>query len=560
MEIFGLEIKRKKDPREELRVLDLGQEVADAAVVVDDSMSDNGFAMGAYVNGLDAANGQVPQDEVEAINTYRTLALSGEIEEALNEIRNEVFIFDVEGKKAFDVNFKDNEHKPSSSIQKKIEQEVTYLYEMTEFDTKGMEYFNSWYVDSRLFVQKVVDSNNPRSGIRAVNVLDPLNIRKVKFVKKDANVPGVDLNKIQNWYFYSNNFDKQMKFGQTNLVDYGQTVNGLKIRPEAIALALSGLRNLSTGKTIGYLEKSIVPFNNLKMMEDSMVIFRVVRAPQRRAIYVDVGQLQKNKADAYMKEIIAKFKNRFTYDTKTGTMSDRRNVMSMVEDFYLPRRDGSRGTEIQTLEGQDASGALEEVEYYRDKLWRSLGVPRSRFGQESQNFMFGKGIEIQRDEYRFKKFLNRLRRHFMVWFEDLLKTQLILKGIIRESDWEPINRSLFWTYAEDNAFVEYKESEIINNRITTLQAVDPYVGKYFTIEWVRKNVLRQTDQEMAETDKQLEKEDKEGLYDDDGQDQQPAPISQGPGLSQSNSGGGSKDDGKDDAGEKTSAKTIVHIN
>lgn len=555
--IFGFEIARKK-PKEELRVLDVGDDFADAGVVLDDGA---GFSSVAGMDmGIDSLIAQVPTDEVELIKRMREIAITSEVDEALQEIRNEVLIFDVPGKRAFDIDYIDSPEKPSESIQQKIAAEFEYLYNMLDFDKNGITYFDSWYINGRLYVQKVVDSAKPKAGIKRCQILDPLNIRKIKVVKKGYDEVGLDINKVEEWYVYSRKFDDQIKYGVTNIIDYGQTIQGLKIRPTAIAYAPSGIKDMNTGKTIGYLQKALTPYNNLKMMEDSMVIFRVVRAPQRRAIYVDVGQLQKGKADSYMKEVMARFKNKMAYDSKTGMLADRRNIMSMMEDYWLPRREGSKGTEIQTLDGQDSNGAMEEVEYYRDKLWRALGVPRSRFGENSQSFVFGKGIEIQRDEYRFKKFLNTLRRNFLEFFSDILKTHLILKGIIAEEDWAPLQRTMYWTFAEDNAFVEFKESEIINNRIATLQAIDPYVGKYFTVDWVRKKVLRQTDLEIQAETAQAKKEEKEGLYDkeidDNGNETNPPRMF--PDQSNPGAQGGGDGQGKADSGTETfSKKTTV---
>lgn len=558
-EFFGFEIKRKP-PKEELRVLDLTDELADSGVVLNDGSQGMASFAGVY-DGLSDSIAQVPSDEVDLIRQYRDIAVTSEVDEALQEIRNEVFIFDVPGKRAFDIDFIDEEGKPSDAIQKKIAAEVAALYNIVDFQRNGIRIFDSWYINSKLYMQKVVDKKNPKLGILKVQALDPLNIRRIKFVKKKPDEVGVDLNQIEDWYVYSRKFDDKLQYGVVNLVEYGQTVMGLRINPDSIAYADSGLRDFGSGKTIGYLYKALTPYNNLKLMEDAMVIFRVVRAPQRRAIYVDVGQLQKNKADSYMKEIMGRFKNKMTYDSKTGQLADKRNILSMMEDYWLPRREGSKGTEIQTLEGQDVSGVIDEVEYYRDKLWRALGVPRSRFGDQAQSFVFGKGIEIQRDEYRFKKFIDTLRRNFMEFFEDLLKTQLILKNIIKEEDWEAIRRSIFWTYAEDNAFVEYKESEIINNRINLLDACDKYVGKYFTVDWVRKNVLRQTDIEIQAETNQMDKEEKEGLYDreidDDGNDvTQPKffPRESNPAFGQQPEGSGGSD-----SSEEVSRKTTTVV-
>ena len=337
-EFFGFTIQ-KKTAKEELRVLEMDSDSGGATVInATEGSTDMSFEAGVQT-GLDADSAMVPADEVEKIRKYREIAMTSEVDEALTEIRNEVFIFDVPGKRAFDIDFTDEGDQPSPAIQKKIVEQFAYLYDITNFHDRGVEYFNRWYVDSRVHFQKVVDTKKPQDGIKKIQFLEPLNIRKVRVVKKDRETGTIDLNKIVEYYIYARKFDPSMRFGVTNVVDY-ETVPGsaLKIRPEAICTADSGLRDANTGKIIGYLDKAIVPYNNLKMMEDSMVIFRVVRAPQRRAIYVDVGQLQKNKADSYMKEIMARFKNRMTYDAKTGMLSDRRNVMSMIEDYWLPRR------------------------------------------------------------------------------------------------------------------------------------------------------------------------------------------------------------------------------
>mgnify|MGYP003433887733 FL=1 len=513
MEIFGFSIT-KKTPKVNLEVLEIDND-GDTTIIEDDGV-------GSYAGVLDGTGVGLerPADEVEKIRNYREIAASSEVDEALTEIRNEVFVFDVPGKKAFQPEFlPDEESFVTPAIREKIMKEFDLMYSVTEFHDRGIEYFNRWYIDGRLYMQKVVEKSNAAKGIRRVQVLDPLNIRKIKLVPRENDSLTINSNNVDEFYAYSRRFDSTVKFGVTNVMSYGAyTQAGARIKPDAIAYADSSLRDLHTGRVVSNLDKVIVPYNNLKMMEDAMVIFRVVRAPQRRAIYVDVGNLQKNKSDSYMKEVMARFKNRMTYDSKTGTLSDRRNVLSMIEDYWLPRREGSKGTEIQTLEGQDANGTLEEVEYYRDKLWRSLGVPRSRFGENAQSFVFGRGIEIQRDEYRFKKFLNHLRRYFLVWFEDVLKTQIVLKKIILEEEWETVRRSFFWTFAEDNAFVEFKESEIINSRIGTLASIDPYVGKYFSIDWVRRNVLHQTVEEIKANNKDMDTEEAAGMYDKDIED------------------------------------------
>jgi hypothetical protein len=494
MELFGFELKKVKaqNPLEAFQI-DKEDVAADAMVI-----SDGGMSVFSY----DSTS--VPTDEIELITTYRSISLSSEVDEALQEIRNEVFIFDVPGKRAFDIDFKDEPTAPSKPIRKKIAEEFIALYNMVDFDNRGMAYFDDWYINSKLYLHKIIDNKQPKMGIQKVVSIDPLRIRRVKFLPKSDNNGVYDMTKIQQWYIYSNSFGKSIAPGTITAIEYGSDVAGLKIKPDAMCYTDSGLIDRQTGKTVGYLNKVIVPYNNLRMMEDAMLIFRVVRAPQRRVIYIDVAGMQKNKAEQYMKDMMSRFKNKMVYDSKTGQLADRRNVMSMLEDYWLPRRDGGKGTEIDTLDGQSSQDILEEVEYYRDKFWRALNVPRSRFGQDdAPSFPFGKGIEIQRDEYRFRKFLDKIRVRFLLFMKDLLKTQLILKNIITPDDWDAINKSIVWKFTEDNAFVEYKESEILNNRLVTLNQMQPFIGKFFSQEWIKKNVLRQTDKEIEDMDAQM---------------------------------------------------------
>ena len=501
MELFGnLKLKPKIDEVGELRTFNLDKETTSERVIPESFYRDHaGVAMVPYEFS------QTPAEELELIRSYRELAASSEVDEALQEIRNEVFIFDVPQKKAFEIDYTE-ETDLSEAIKSRIQDEFEYLYNLIDFDTYGIQWFDDWFVDGKLYLHKIIDASKPKLGIKKVVVIDPLKIRKLRVIPIPDRDGTYDMAKVRDLYIY-NSFDpRAYPLNQMIQIQYGQQVNGLQISADAITYVHSGLFDRNLGRYVGYLKKSIVPFNNLKMMEDAMVVFRVVRAPARRAFYVDVSGLQKNKAEAYMKDLMSKFKNKMVYDTKTGTLTDRRNVMTMMEDYWLPRRDGQKGTEISTIEGQQAQDIMDEVEYLRDKLWRSLGVPRGRFGndQQGQSFVFGKGIEIQRDEYRFTKFLSTLRRHFILFMEDLLRTQLILKKIITPQDWDTVRREIIWKYTEDNAFVEYKESEILNNRMNLLTAMENHIGKYYSRAWVRKNVLRQSDEDIAKMNKEME--------------------------------------------------------
>lgn len=503
MNLFGIKFGKDSSSKEELRTFNIDRDQA-TDIAVAEHMYPGAEFSSAHLGFLNT------NDEYALIANYRELAASAEIDEALQEIRNEIFTFDVPDKKAviLDIN---TESSVTTAIAKKIVEEFNEIYEKIEFDHKGVQYFDDWYVDSKLYAYKIVDERNPKAGIQKIQIIDPLQIRKVKVIPRpDANGT-FNAADIKEYYVFSNFDNTKYPVNNTINLQYGQNIAGLQISPDAIAYIHSGLYDRLIGRYVGYLRKAIIPYNNLKMMEDAMVIFRVVRAPSRRAIYIDVSGLQKNKAEEYLKKMMEKHRNKMTYNAQTGTLSDRRNVMSMLEDYWLPRRSEGKTTEIQNIEGQNANEILEEVNYNRDKLWRALGVPRGRFGDQPATFLFGKGVEIQRDEYRFKKFLNTLRSRFALFFEDLLKTQLILKRVIRQEDWEEIRKALIWTYAEDNAFVEYKETEIHKNRMDSLASMDAVVGKYYSRDWVAKNILRMTDEDIKEQKKLIEKERAEDI-------------------------------------------------
>lgn len=505
MEFFGLTIKRK-EKKEKLQTFQVEPDVS-----VD--VSEIGNA-GVVSYNYDLVT--VPENEIELIRTYRRIAVAPEIDLALNEIRNEVFVFDALGKRAIEVGFA-GDSKISASIRKKITEEFINLYNLIDFQNRGISYFMDWYIDGKMFMHKIIDNAKPSEGIKKVVVIDPLKIKKVRELPK-ADKDGIyNTNDIKEYYVYS---DQQHLAYNRNAVD----VRGLKIHLDAVSYSDSGIYDRNVQCVLGNLYKAIIPFNNLRMMEDSLVIYRVSRAPERRVIYVDVGNLPKNKAEQYVRDLMNRFKNRLVYDSKTGSIADRKNVLSMIEDYWLPRRDGGRGTEISTLPGGENLGVTEDVNYFRNKLYQALNVPISRFRDDAPSFMFGRGVEINRDEYRFKKFIDRQRQRFMLLFEDLLKTQLILKKIIAEGEWQGIKRDIVWEYAEDNNFVEYKESEVLNSRLATLQQIEAYEGKYYTRDWILKNVVRLTDNEMrelnAEYEKNKEDDDRDGegkpREDDDG--------------------------------------------
>lgn len=475
MNTFGFELKKPKTAQR----LDAFALDSDGAVEISQDFGYGGGGVSAYFYDLVT----VPKNELELVKTYRTIANSAEIDLAINEIRNEMFIFDVVDKKAIELYFT-SESKLGEGLRKKIQEEYDTVYALLNFTEKGVDIFSDWYIDGRLYVHKIVDSSKPKNGIQKTIVIDPTKIKKVKELPRpDAN--GIyNVNNIREFYVFSQEPDGKKAI-----------TPALEIHPDSITYIDSGLLEKSTNTVIGHLHKAIVPYNNMKLMEDSLLIYRVSRAPERRVIYVDVGNLPKNKAEAYMKELMNKFRNKLVYDSATGSIVDRKNVLSMLEDYWLPRREG-KGTQIDTLPGGTQLGVIEDVEYFRGKLYAALNVPLSRFSEQPAPFTFGKGLEIERDEYRFKKFINRLRQRFLHLFYDLLKTQLILKNIIVDGDWEDIKNDIQFVFTEDNAFVEYKESEIINNRLASLTQADAFVGKYLSKMWAQKNILRMSDKDI----------------------------------------------------------------
>lgn len=498
LEMFGFQTKKGKPMEQETFTLEREELTDGLAIEVNPS---GGLSSLSYENTV------VPADERDLINSYRSMAQSSDVDLALNEIRNEVFIYDIPGERAFDLAFTEEGGAPSKKIQDKIIEEFRELYQVLDFTNRGPQYFDEWYINGKLFLHKVVDEDNKKDGITAVVIVDPLKIRKVRLLPRPNGDGTIDKSLIRELYVYNNLFSTQTgTYAPISDISFGTLVQGLQIEPDSICYINSGNYDYTLGRYVGYLKKAILPYNNLRMMEDAMLIFRVVRAPMRRVFYIDVGALQKNKAEEYMKSMMNRFKVKMVYDTKTGALSDRRNIQSMMEDYWLPRRDNGKATEVQNLEGQDSNNILEEVNYYKRKLFEAANVPISRFSDNPAPFVFGRGIEIQRDEYRYKKFLDKLRQKFMQIWDDLLRTQLVLKGIITDDEWADIRRYFFWNYSEDNAFVELKESEILNSRLMLLQAMDPFVGKYFSKEYVRRKVLRQDEDEADQEDEQMEKE------------------------------------------------------
>jgi DNA-dependent RNA polymerase auxiliary subunit epsilon len=385
----------------------------------------------------------------------------------------------------------------SAGIKKDIEKEFEEILRILDFKLRAHDYFRRWYVDGRLFFHKVIDTANPKQGLTDVRYIDPRKIKKVREIikEKDAKTNVDFIKRIDEYFLYNEKGVINQKTAAIN--DYSTSSNALRITKDAICHVPSGLVDQDKNVGLSYLHKAIRPANQLRMMENALVIYRITRAPERRVFYVDVGNLPKIKAEQYLKGIMNQYRNKIVYDSNTGEIRDDKKFMSMLEDFWLPRREGGRGTQIETLPGGENLGQIQDVEFFQRKLYQSLNVPISRQQQQS-GLNFGRAAEINRDEWKFTKFIARLRRRFSLMFDDLLKTQLILKGIITEADWESIKYKIQYNFATDAYYTESKEQQILQSRIEILNGMANYIGSLYSKEYVQKNILKLTDDEIAE--------------------------------------------------------------
>ena len=435
--------------------------------------------------------------EQDLIRRYRDIAQQPECDSAIEDIVNEGVI---SNERAQAVSVVLDQIPYPSRIKKAIENEFDSVLRLLDFDTKGHDIFRRWYVDGRLFYHKVIDKKNPKRGIQEVRYIDPRKIKKVRQVEKDKK-PGTSIETIKKtleYYIYN---DKGMFSG-----GYGAGANeGLKISSDSITYCPSGLVDQNKGNVLSHLHKAIKPVNQLRMIEDALVIYRISRAPERRIFYIDVGNLPKIKAEQYLKDVMNRYRNKLVYDASTGEIRDDRNHMSMLEDFWLPRREGGRGTEITTLPGGSNLGEIDDITYFQRKLYRSLNVPISRLEAE-QNFSLGRSTEITRDELKFSKFVQRIRKKFTPLLTDMLKTQLVLKGVMTIDEFNNIKELIQFDFLQDGHFTELKEAELMENKLQTLQSIESYVGTFFSKKWVQNNVLRLTDVEIEDMQKQINKE------------------------------------------------------
>lgn len=487
--LFGFEINRTSKTKEESKL-------SPSVVPPTDAdgpgyISSGAGHYGQYVN-MDGADAK---DNVQLITRYRGVAMNPEVDMAIEEIVNESIVTsDAESS----VRVKLDDIDISKKIKGQIEEEFKNIVSLLKFNDMGHDIFRSWYVDGRVVHHLLVNEKDLKKGIQEIRHIDSTKIRKMRDVKykKDPKTGVKIVDKVDEYYLY------EEKPG-TN------STTSVRISMDAISYITSGQTDETKKKVVSHLHKALKPINQLRMMEDSLVIYRLARAPERRIFYIDIGNLPRGKADQYMKDIMAKYRNKLVYDANTGQLKDDRKHMSMLEDFWLPRRENGRGTEISTLPGGDNLGQIEDIIYFQKRLYRSLNVPVNRLEQEAQ-FSLGRSTEISRDEVKFQKFVDRLRRRFGTLFLNLLKKQLILKGIITEQDWEDWKDYLYVDYLKDNHFTELKDAEVLQNRVAVLNEVSQYVGEYFSKEWIMKNVLQFTDEESELMDKQINKETESG--------------------------------------------------
>ena len=437
------------------------------------------------------------KNEGQLVTKYRQMALFPECDSAIQDIVNEAIVIDEEGP-AVEIVL-DDVDELSDSIKNKIRDEFENVLELLNFNSKGYDIFKKWYVDGRLYHHIVIDEKSPAKGIRDIRNIDPRKIRKIKEQKKekDQRTGAMIVKKTLEYYMFNPK--------GINEKASSPSTTGIRIAADSISFVHSGILDESNSLVYSHLHKAIKPLNQLRMLEDAVVIYRISRAPERRIFYIDVGNLPKMKAEQYLRDMMVKHKNRLTYDAQTGEIRDDRRFQTMLEDFWLPRREGGRGTEITTLPGGQSLGEMEDVEYFRKKLYKSLNVPITRLEAEN-NFNLGRASEITRDEVKFAKFITRLRARFAMLFNSLLEIQLSLKGVMTRKEWQDYVYNVRYDFQEDNHFSELKDNEILQGRMQLLQEVDQFVGKYYSEKWVKENVLRLSEDEIKEIEKDIKSE------------------------------------------------------
>jgi hypothetical protein len=487
-DIFGFKIKTKDDGKQIPSVVP--PSTADGSLVIDTSVVGGGWQ--AFVYDPDAA----VKTENDQIRRYREVSQLPEVDSAISDIVNEAIVSDQED---YPVKLELDNLKVSENIKAKIRECFEEILNTLDFNEFGHEIFRHWYVDGRLAYHILFKENDIKKGISEVRRIDPLKIKRIKNIKKGRNQAGVEIvESIEEYFIYNDRGISE------------NAIQGVKLSIDSIVYVQSGIIDTTNNMVIGHLQKAIKPANQLRMIEDAIVIYTLTRAPERRVFYIDVGNLPKIKAEQYVQDIMNKFKNKLVYNATTGEIADAKKHLSMIEDFWMPRREGGKGTEITTLQGSQSLIQADFVNYFQEKLYQALNVPLSRIKQDS-GFQLGRSQETTRDELKFNKFINRLRVKFSQLFHDLLRVQLIAKNLIRADEWYLINSKIRYDFIKDNHFTELKNSEILTNRMNTLQLIDPYLGKYYSKAWVQKNVLMLDDSEIEDIAKEIKKEGEEAL-------------------------------------------------
>ena len=457
----------------------------------------------------------VYKTENDLLRRYRQMSLYPECDSAIEDIVNEAIVSDTHDSP---IEIELSNLNASDGIKKKIREEFKFVCELLDFDKKAHEIFRNWYIDGRLYYNKVIDQKDPHAGIQELRYIDASRMKYIRQIKKGK--PGDQIQRLasQDVQAFPGIEEYFMYTPQGSTTPYttagGNPAKGIKLTRDSITYCTSGLVDRNKGTTLSWLHKAIKPLNQLMMIEDSLVIYRLSRAPERRIFYIDVGNLPKVKAEQYLRDVMMRYRNKLVYDANTGEMRDDKKFMSMMEDFWLPRREGGRGTEITTLPGGQNLGEITDINYFQKKLYRSLNVPETRIAGSDAGFSLGRSSEILRDEVKFSKFVGRMRKRFTHLFNDILRTQLLLKNVVTPEDWDVMSDHIQYDFLYDNHFAELKDSELLQERLNLAGAAEPYVGKYYSADYIRRKVLRQTDQEIIDQDKQIKQEIAKGIIPD----------------------------------------------
>ena len=494
IKLFGFTIKKtdKEQAREEAKSF-VPPTNDDGAVTIEGV-----GAYGAFID-LDGSS----KNEFELVTRYREMALLPEVDAAIDDIINESIVLDGE-KPAVEINL--SRLKAGAEVKDAIEEEFQNILTLVNWNNNAYDIFKKWYIDGRLFYHVILDERVKQNGILELRYIDPRQIRKVREIIRELDDSGTEMVSVgEEYYVFNARGLMRGGAGNTMAATSSSTIEGTRIALDSILYTHSGIADKFSSTILSNLHKAIKPINQLKMMEDALVIYRIARAPERRIFYVDVGNLPKTKADAYVRDIMQRYRNKLIYNIETGEIKDDRRFLSMMEDYWLPRREGSQGTSIDTLPGGENLGEMTDVVYFQKKVYQALNVPVSRLDPDN-GFQLGRAADITREELKFSKFIHRLRLRFTHFFDDLLEKQLVLKKIITSDEWEEYKEKIGYVFSSDNHFSELKEAEILRNRLELVQLVDPFAQKYFSVKWIRQTILKQSEDEQKRVDKEIKKE------------------------------------------------------